>query len=343
MSQSAASAPPTVVLASLGGTILGERTAEGGYSPTLSADEFVGRLGRSSDLRLEIVDPLSVPSAELRLDDVIEVCRAVRERVARGAVGAVVLCGTDTLEEVAFGFDLLWDRAEPLVVTGALRPPDAAGADGPANVMAALSVATATTATGRGCLVVMNDEIHAARHVRKLRPSSPAAFGSSPGGPVGLVVEGRPWFLAATYRPPALPLHGIGAPESVALVTFSIGDEAWLVDAVETSGYRGLVVEGSGGGSVSARWADALGRLAERIPVVYASRTGSGPVLRETYGGPGGEIDLVHRGVVPSGVLDGLKSRVLLSLLLAGTPGGDRDRILAAFGQRAGMEREDRS
>jgi L-asparaginase len=322
-------------IVSLGGTILGRRSPGGGYEPAVSIEEFVDALGPGLAASFDSVDWKSAPSADLRIEDIVGVSQVARRCADGGAAAVIVLCGTDTLEEVAFGLDVLWDRDEPIVVTGALRPPDALGADGQANVAAAVAVATTASAAGRGCLVVLNDEVHAARHVRKSHPSSLAAFASHPVGPIGGVSEGRVRFYADTWRSPAIRLPEGATPAPVALLQFTIGDDARLVDAVEAAGYRGLVIEGGGGGSVSARWAEALSRVAQRMPVVYASRTGAGPVLESTYGGPGGEIDLVRRGVQPAGVLDGRKARVLLSLLLA----SDSADVLGDFDRIADLER----
>lgn len=77
------------------------------------------------------------------------------------ADGVVVSQGTDTLEETAFLADLVWSRDAPLVLTGAMRNPTLPGADGPANLLAALQVAASDDARGQGALVVLADEIHA--------------------------------------------------------------------------------------------------------------------------------------------------------------------------------------
>jgi L-asparaginase len=66
------------------------------------------------------------------------------------------------------------------------------------------------------------------------------------------------------------------------------------------------------------------------MPVVLASRTGTGETLARTYGFPGGEIDLQRRGLIRSGWLDGLKARVLLTLLLRRGVTG-RDAVARAF------------
>ena len=225
-------------------------------------------------------------------------------------------------------------RTRPVVVTGAMRNPTLPGADGPANLLAAVVVAASPESAGLGCVVVMNDEIHAARFVRKTHSSSPSAFRSVATGPLGWIVEGRP---RIAVRPVSLgaALDATTPIPPVALVKIALGDDGRLLEQVVALGFAGLVVEGFGGGHVPSALAPILGRIATDIPVVLASRAGAGEVLRQTYSYAGSERDLLDRRLIPAGYLDGLKARVLLSLLLA--TGND------AAGARAAFDRFDRS
>ena len=119
----------------------------------------------------------------------------------------------------------------------------------------------------------------------------------------------------------------------MALHTVTLGDDGRLLPEIERQGYAGLVVEALGGGHVPSIMVDALEDLAVKMPVILASRTGGGEVLRSTYGFIGSEMDLLERGLIYAGPLDGLKARLFLTLLLRvrGDEGGDPEffRLLA--------------
>lgn len=274
--------------------------------------------------RVTTVDFRRMPSADLSIPDLLEL-RARAE--ADGADGVVVVQGTDTIEESAFVLDLLWDSPVPVVVTGAMRNPTLAGPDGPANLLAAVTVAADPAARGRGVLVVLNDEIHAARFVNKRHSTSPGAFVSPNSGPLGRMTEGRAVFVADLPRRPALAVPS-AVTAGVPVVTATLGGDGRILDGLEDR-VDGLVVAGFGGGHVPGPLADRLGEIAAAVPVVLANRTGAGAVLRRTYGARGSEIDLIERGLIPAGLLDPLKARLLLVLLLSG--GADRSAVAAAF------------
>jgi len=165
----------------------------GGVSPALSTPELLAAVPGLDSIEAELrtVDFRSRPGASLSFGDLFELTAAINGALDGGCRGVVVIQGTDTIEEVAYVLDLLLDTDAPAVVTGAMRNPTMAGADGPANILAAIRVAISPDARGLGCLVVLNDQIHAARWVRKTHTASPAAFASPGHGPLGEVVEGR--------------------------------------------------------------------------------------------------------------------------------------------------------
>lgn len=313
-----------VRLAALGGTISSVAASGGPVTPALTADDLLASVPGLSALgvALETVDVTRVAGSAVTLDDVLTVAR----------LGAgVVTQGTDTIEETAYALDLLVAGNAPVVVTGAMRNPTLAGADGPANLLAAVTVAAAPSARGRGALVVFGDEIHAAARVRKTHTTSPATFVSATGGPVGYLVEGVPRFVAPPGPRFVLPVPAAGPLPRVVVVPATLGDDGALLRGL--SDVDGVVVAGFGVGHVPPPWVPVLASLAARVPVVLASRTGSGAVLSATYDFPGSEYDLQTRaGLIGAGFLDPYKARILLTLALAGDPGRVRDAFAAAGG-----------
>lgn len=303
----------------MGGTIASVAPRPGaGVVPALDATDLAATLGEVAGVELSARAVRLMPSASFAFGDVLELARAVEDALAGGADGVVVTQGTDDLEEVAFVLDLLVADERPVVVTGAMRPADAPGSDGPANVRASVLVAASPAARGLGTLVVMGDEIHAARFVRKTHTARPAAFVSPEAGPLGRLIEGEVR-LVTRVGPLSLGAR-VDAVPPVALVRCALGDDGRLVEAVLDLGYRGLVVEGMGGGHVPAAMVGPLEALAREVPVVLASRTGAGSTLRASYDYPGSEIDLLARGLIPAGALEGLKARLALGLALGSSP-----------------------
>ncbi|CAO4186653.1 asparaginase [Methylorubrum extorquens] len=322
-----------ILLLSLGGTITMTRSLEGGIVPTLTAADLADSVpGLAAVASIETLSPLRRPSAGLTLDDLIGVARTLNERLAGDLDGAVVIQGTDTIEETAFVLDSLVAGDKPVVVTGAMRGPESAGADGPGNLLAATIVAGSASARGMGVLAVLNDEIQAARLVQKAHTALPSAFRSPLAGPVGLVIEGEARIFLRSHRSLTLTGPLTGEPAPVALLKMGIGDDGRLLAALPDLGFAGVVIEGMGAGHVPEALAEIVSTLIARLPVVLASRTETGPVFSRTYGYPGGEIDLLGRGALSAGILSGVKARLMLQLLLRA--GVDRAAYGAYFADR---------
>mgnify|MGYP001206393154 CR=1 FL=1 len=319
-----------VVVFALGGTIAMTADASGGVVPTLSGEQLVAGVPGLRDLgiRVEVTDFRRMPAGSFSFEDLHELAAAVDDCLGRGADGVVVVQGTDTIEETAYLLDLTHRHDAPVVFTGAMRNPTLAGPDGPANLLAAITVAAHPACRGLGCLVVLADEIHAAAQVRKAHSMSIAAFVSPDTGPLGYLVEGVPRLLtrpARRYTVPAAP--PLARTPRVALVTVTLGDTGESLP--DPADLDGLVIASFGVGHVPARLVPELAAVAARIPVVFASRAGSGPTATGTYGFAGSERDLLARGFIPAGFLDPLKARLLLYTLLR--HGIDRAGIVEAF------------
>ena len=307
---------PNIHVLSLGGTIAMAKGALG-VVPRLSAEELVGAVPQLADFaNVRAESWRAMPGAHLDFDTLIALADKIRDLSARAVSGVVITQGTDTIEEAAFALDLMLDIALPVVVTGAMRNPTRPGADGPANMLAAVQVAASNAARKLGVVVVFNDEIHAARFVRKAHTSSPATFRSDPLGPIGWLSEDQVRIPLRPARRPAITPAPGQARAKVAILKMALGDDGALVEAALGAGFDGLVVEAMGGGHVSPRATRALAAAASHIPVILASRAGSGEALRSTYGFEGAEIDLLSKGLISAGRLNGVQARVLLTLLL---------------------------
>lgn len=315
----------------LGGTI-GMAGHQGGVVSRLTADDLVASVPQLGelDVRLEATTFRSMPSASLSFADLIEL---VETAASRAGDGVVVVQGTDTLEETAYLLDLLWPLDTPVVVTGAMRNPTLAGADGPANLLAAVRVAASPEFRGVGALVAFNDQVHAARFVRKTHSTSTATFASPNAGPVGILVEGRPVRLVGLARRSVL--RPVRMPDARVPIHLVCLDDDGLLPPAPGSAYDGLVVAALGVGHVPERLAGPLVDLAASVPVVLTSRTGAGPVLSGTYGFAGSETYLLSHGLVGGGLLDPAKARVLLKVALACNY--DLDRIRTTFVEAGGL------
>jgi L-asparaginase len=308
--------------------------AGGAVSPALGADELVKAvrgLGKIAKVRAHTVCNVGSPS--VTFDRVLDSLAWADGEVAAGAVGVVLTHGTDTIEETAYLLDLLWGRPEPLIVTGAMRSAEEVGADGPANLLAAVIAATHARLRGLGALLVMDDSIHLADRVTKTHAMAVSTFASPWGAPIGRVEEGRVVldYLPADRRPDPLELPG-SRTTRVALMEAALGDEGHLVRLTVDGGYDGIVIAGAGAGHVSAIAAEVVGEAVARVPVVMATRTGAGRTATRKYGYPGAEIDLLRRGVIMAGALSARKARLLLWALLGA--GAGRERIAREFALR---------
>ncbi|MYT82368.1 L-asparaginase [Streptomyces sp. MnatMP-M77] len=306
-------------------------SVQGGVTPTLTGADLVTAVPGLQDLDVTAEDFRRLPGAPLSTGDIVELTDRLERANQEGVDGVVVTQGTDTLEETSFLADLYYRGDMPVVFTGAMRSAFSAGADGPANLLAAAQTAASPRVYGQGVLVVLGAAIHAARHVRKMHTTSPSAFRSPASGALGHVVEGTVrWHHLPPRRTGLLArrVNPASKPPEVDIVTATLGSTGALLEGLEGK-LSGLVVAALGAGHVPATWVPRLAALAIEMPVVLASRIGTGPVLTSTYSFPGSEIDLLDRGLIASGSLDPYKARLLLAAQLAA--GSSRTEIAEAF------------
>jgi L-asparaginase len=307
-----------LVVIGTGGTIAGSASR---------AEDHVGYTAGALDVQTLIaaVPPLAGAALEAETLARLDSCdmdhatwAALRLRLmqhlARPEVqGAVVTHGTDTLEETAFFLHRTLAADKPVVLTAAMRPATALSADGPQNLLDAATLAR--EAGARGVLVAFGGQVFAGNDLRKVHPYRVDAFAAGDAGPLGVIEDGR----LRRFRPwPDAPLHGgaarlpadASAWPAVDIVTSHAGARGAVVDALVRCGARGLVIAGTGNGSVHAALEAAARRaLAAGVAVRRVSRCARGGVV-------GGKPD-----ALPScGALSAPQARVelMLDLILAG-------------------------
>jgi L-asparaginase len=323
---------PKVTVIVLGGTITMVPQATGGIAPSVTGDDLVAAVPALDAIAdIDVVTPFLVPGASLSFAQMATVADMVAAAGANGAGGIVVVQGTDTIDETSFLIDLACESGPDhaaIVVTGAMRGATAPGADGHANLLAAVTVAASPEARGLGTLVVLNDEVHAARYVQKTDTGLPSAFAAPGLGPIGTVTEGR-FRLRLIPTAVSAPAVSLAEAAPVAIVQTGLGDDGRLIDAIADAGFQGAVVAAMGAGHVPAATVERLEKLATTMPVVLSTRVPGGAVFEKSYGFAGSEIDLIRRGLIPAGILPPHKARLLLACLVGA--GFDTEEILGQF------------
>ena len=325
---------PRIVVLFTGGTIsMRHDPAASGNLPTMRGDELLGTVpGLGEIAEIEPIDWGLVPASHLTFGQVLELGRILADQLARPEVdGAVVVQGTDVIEETAFAWDLLPLPAKPVVVVGAMRSASQEGYDGPDNLRNAVAAAADARLAGQRVIVAMAGELHGADDVRKINTHAYAAFGSPNAGRIGLVANGRVNLLRRR-TPVRLPIIPAQAAAPVPLVTVGL-DDPGAIEAAEGRRPVGLVVAATGGGNTPPAYLEAAERLlAAGVPVALTTRCPSGGAL-PGYGFPGGSSSWWAAGAIFTGTLDGLKARVLLSLGIgAGLSSADLAELCKPFG-----------
>lgn len=317
-----------VLIVTTGGTIAMKADPAHGLIPAVSGEDLVASVpGLGEAASIEVREFSNIPSPHMTPKRMFELGRMVEAQLEREDVsGAVITHGTDTLEETAYLLDLVHIGNKPICLTGAMRSAAEISPDGPVNLLCAVRVAASPEAWGKGVLVVMNEEIHAAREVMKSHSANTETFVSPFWGPLGYVDPDRIVFRRDTLgRQTLRPAELV---EDVHLIKLASGSDALLIDYLAERNVRGIVLEGFGRGNVPPAVLPGIRRaVAKGIPVVITTRTIAGRVL-DVYGYEGGAKTVLEAGAILGGETSGPKARLKLMLALGMASGPDE---LAAF------------
>jgi L-asparaginase len=300
-----------VVILGSGGTIAGTAAsatdAVGYRAAQLGVAQLLAVVPGLAGLDLEAEQVAQIDSKDMDVATWQRLAARSAHHLARGEVdGVVITHGTDTLEETAYLLHRVLAPAKPLVLTAAMRPATHVQADGPRNLLDAVTLAR--DARAAGVLVTLDGRVWAGAEVRKVHSQRLDAFGAGDAGPLAAIEDDAVRWQREAPRGEALGLDRIARDAAqwprVEIATSHAGADGRLVDAVVAQGVHGLVVAGTGNGTLHHALEAALLRAqAAGVRVRRSTRCAAGPVIGD--------------GALPSaGALSPVQARIELMLEL---------------------------
>ncbi|PYZ42320.1 L-asparaginase [Klebsiella pneumoniae] len=297
---------PHIVILATGGTIAGSaasNTQTTGYKAgALGVQTLINAVPEMSKIaHVEGEQVANIGSENMTSDIILQLSKRVNALLARGDVdGVVITHGTDTLDETPYFLNLTVKSNKPVVFTAAMRPATAISADGPMNLLEAVTVAADPDARGRGVMVVLNDRIGAARFVTKTNATSLDTFRAPEEGYLGVVVGGKPQFETRVDKIHTLrsvfDVRQLKVLPKVVIIYGYQDDPEYMYDAAIAHHADGIIYAGTGAGSVSVRSAavppddsqpglvaDSLNPAKARILLMTALTQTKDPQLIQQY------------------------------------------------------------
>ncbi|HHJ7102199.1 TPA: asparaginase [Streptococcus pyogenes] len=275
----------------------------------------------AQDIQLTVSDFLNLPSPHITPHHMLSIYHHIQERTDVFD-GIVITHGTDTLEETAYFLDTMALPTNiPVVLTGAMRSSNEVGSDGIYNYLTALRIASSDKAKEKGVLVVMNDEIHAAKYVTKTHTTNISTFQTPTHGPLGIIMKNDLLFFKTAEPRIRFDLRCISGTIPIIKAYAGMGDGS-ILSLLTPGSIQGLVIEALGAGNVPPLAVGEIEHLITLgIPVVLVSRCFNG-MAEPVYAYEGGGAMLQEAGVMFVKELNAPKARLkLLIALNAGLTG----------------------
>ncbi|HEX5147832.1 MAG TPA: asparaginase, partial [Candidatus Limnocylindrales bacterium] len=286
----------------------------GGNVPVLDGTAILARTpGLDRIAEVVSIDRGRIAASHFTFPQLLEIGTVLRDSLADPSIdGAVVVQGTDTIEETSFCWDLVLDGPKPVVVTGAMLSSDMAGFDGPSNLRDAVRAASAPAMRDAGVVVSLAGTIEPADDVQKSHATALDTFRSPNRGSLGRIAAGEVALRRA--RGARRHVSTDRAAARVYLITATVAADGLLIDAAVAAGADGIVVAATGSGNTDpSLLAGAERAMAAGIPVALASRCPGGRATAG-YAFPGGGATWIRAGALPVGNLCAVKARVALAL-----------------------------
>ncbi|KPJ22303.1 asparaginase [Streptococcus phocae] len=273
------------------------------------------------NIRLTVVNFLNLPSPHITPYHMLAIYHKIQEHLDQ-CDGVVITHGTDTLEETAYFLDTMALPDDlPVVITGAMRSSNEIGSDGIYNYLTALRVASNDKVKGKGVLVVMNDEIHAAKYVTKTHTTNLSTFQTPTHGPLGVIMKNDLLFFKTAEPRTRFDIREISGTIPIIKAYAGMGDGS-ILSLLTPDSIQGVVIEALGAGNLPPQAMTEIQKVIDSgIPVVLVSRCFNG-MAEPVYAYPGGGAVLQEAGVMFIKELNAPKARLkLLIALNAGLTG----------------------
>ncbi|NQJ68758.1 asparaginase [Streptococcus suis] len=265
------------------------------------------------EIQVTSIDFLNVPSPHIRLEHMMTLYQKIKAEQANFD-GFVITHGTDTLEETAYFLDTMAIPEKPIVLTGAMRSSNELGSDGVYNYQTALRVAADEKSADKGVLVVMNDEIHAAKYVTKTHTTNVSTFQTPTHGPLGLVTKREILYFKTAEPRVRFDLSAVSG--TVPIIKAYADMDTVLLEALTNTDISGLVIEALGAGNLPPTILPTIKKLLERgLPIILVSRCFNG-IAEPVYAYQGGGIQLEQDGILFVKELNAQKARLKLLIAL---------------------------
>ena len=310
--------PKKILVLHTGGTISMQADASGAV--VTSSDNPMNHVSNPLEgIQVHSLDFFNLPSPHIKPKHMLALYQKIKEEAANYD-GVVITHGTDTLEETAYFLDTMEVPHMPIVLTGAMRSSNELGSDGVYNYLSALRVASDDRAADKGVLVVMNDEIHAAKYVTKTHTTNVGTFQTPTHGPLGLIMKQEILYFKTAEPRVRFDLDHIQGLVPIISAYAGMTDE--LIDMLDLEQLDGLIIQAFGAGKIPKETAQKLKNLLQKgIPVALVSRCFNG-IAEPVYAYQGGGVQLQKAGVFFVKELNAQKARLkLLIALNAGLTG----------------------
>ncbi|CBJ21557.1 L-asparaginase (L-asparagine amidohydrolase) [Streptococcus mitis B6] len=304
--------PKKILVLHTGGTISMQADASGAV--VTSSDNPMNHVSNPLEgIQVHSLDFFNLPSPHIKPKHMLALYQKIKEE-ADNYDGVVITHGTDTLEETAYFLDTMEVPHIPIVLTGAMRSSNELGSDGVYNYLSALRVASDDRAADKGVLVVMNDEIHAAKYVTKTHTTNVSTFQTPTHGPLGLIMKQEILYFKTAEPRVRFDLDHIQGLVPIISAYAGMTDE--LIDMLDLEQLDGLIIQAFGAGNIPKETAQKLESLLQKgIPVALVSRCFNG-IAEPVYAYQGGGVQLQKAGVFFVKELNAQKARLKLLIAL---------------------------